>query len=96
MQMKMLLCDPLSVLEHETLINRTMRIARQNLFGALAWHVLTMPLAALGWVTPWLAALSMLLSSVAVLLNAGRIYRSRREEFGRALGALVHNQRLEF
>ena len=56
------------------LFARTRRITRQNLFGSLTWHVLTMPLAAVGWVTPWLAALLMLISSVAVVLNAWRLY----------------------
>ena len=70
-------------------------MTRQNLYGALAWHVLTMPLAALGWVTPWLAALSMLFSSAAVLLNAWRLYRSRRMPFsqrGRATALPNHLQ----
>jgi cation transport ATPase len=56
------------------LFTRTRRITYQNLYGSLAWHVLTMPLAAVGWVTPWLAALLMLISSVAVVLNAWRLY----------------------
>lgn len=53
---------------------RTRRVTRQNLYGSLTWHVLTMPLAAVGWVTPWLAALLMLISSLAVVLNAWRLY----------------------
>jgi cation transport ATPase len=56
------------------LFARTRRITRQNLYGSLIWHVLTMPLAAVGWVTPWLAALLMFVSSVAVVLNAWRLY----------------------
>lgn len=51
------------------------RIAHQSLYGSLAWHVLMTPLAALGWVQPWLAALTMLLSSLAVAANAWRLYR---------------------
>ena len=87
--------EPLSVLERDALLARTTRMTRQNLYGALAWHVLTMPLAALGWVTPWLAALSMLFSSAAVLLNAWRLYRSRRMPFsqrGRATALPNHLQ----
>lgn len=53
---------------------RTRRVTRQNLYGSLTWHVLTMPLAAVGWVTPWLAALLMFVSSMAVVINAWRLY----------------------
>lgn len=87
--------EPLSTLERDALLARTTRMTRQNLYGALIWHVLTMPLAALGWVTPWLAALSMLFSSAAVLLNAWRLYRSRRMPFsqrGRATALPNHLQ----
>lgn len=57
-------------------LDRSMvRIAHQSLYGSLAWHVLMTPLAALGWVQPWLAALTMLLSSLAVAANAWRLYR---------------------
>jgi len=61
--------------ERAELFARTTVIAKQNLFGALGWHVLTMPLAAAGLVTPWLAALLMFVSSMAVILNAWRLYR---------------------
>lgn len=57
-------------------LDRAMRrIAHQSLYGSLAWHVLMAPLAALGWVQPWLAALTMLLSSLTVAANAWRLYR---------------------
>jgi cation transport ATPase len=68
--------DPdMSLAERETLFARTRTIAKQNLFGSLGWHVLTMPLAAAGLVTPWLAALLMFVSSLAVIFNAWRLYR---------------------
>ncbi|HET8597787.1 MAG TPA: hypothetical protein VFM22_08510 [Castellaniella sp.] len=51
------------------------RVARQNLYGSLAWHVLMTPLAAFGWVQPWLAAITMLVSSLAVAANAWRLAR---------------------
>jgi cation transport ATPase len=94
LQVNLALDEPLSTNQHEALLDRTVRITRQNLYGALAWHVLTMPMAAIGWVTPWLAALSMLLSSVAVLLNAWRLYRPRRAGLSRAVGVLTQNQHL--
>src|SRR5690606_32980132 len=53
------------------------RVARQSLLGAMLWHILMMPLAAIGWVQPWLAAITMLLSSLAVAANAWRLYRRR-------------------
>jgi cation transport ATPase len=53
----------------------TRRIARQNLHGSLAWHLLMAPLAACGWVQPWVAAITMLLSSLAVAANAWRLTR---------------------
>src|SRR3546814_10505180 len=50
-------------------------VARQNLYGSVAWHLLMVPLAAAGWVAPWLAAISMLLSSLAVAANSWRLFR---------------------
>ncbi len=46
---------------------------RQNLFWAAAYNLLAIPLAALGWVPPWAAAIGMSASSVLVVLNAQRI-----------------------
>ena len=57
-------------------LDRAMRrVARQNLHGSLAWHLLMAPLAACGWVQPWVAAITMLLSSLAVAANAWRLSR---------------------
>jgi Cu2+-exporting ATPase len=49
------------------------RILRQNRRWALAYNLAAVPLAALGLVPPWLAALGMSLSSIAVVLNAMRV-----------------------
>src|SRR5690606_37429176 len=57
------------------LIQETGEIARQNLYGSIAWHLLMTPLAAIGLVAPWVAAISMLISSLAVALNSWRLYR---------------------
>ncbi len=57
------------------LARRTQRVIRQNLGWALAYNLLALPLAAMGWVTPWLAALGMALSSLLVTLNALRLTR---------------------
>jgi Cu2+-exporting ATPase len=52
---------------------RTMRIVRQNLSWAFAYNLLAVPLAALGFVSPWAAGLGMAASSVMVVFNALRL-----------------------
>ena len=71
--------------QRSVLFVRTRRITKQNLYGSLIWHVLTMPLAAVGWVTPWLAALLMFVSSSAVVLNAWRLYAIPADAVRRSL-----------
>jgi Cu2+-exporting ATPase len=53
--------------------HKTRRIVRQNLCWALLYNGLAMPLAAVGWVPPWLAAVGMSLSSLLVVGNALRL-----------------------
>jgi cation transport ATPase len=72
--------------QRSVLLSRTRRVTRQNLYGSLVWHVLTMPLAAVGWVTPWLAALLMFVSSAAVVVNAWRLYSIPAESEPALLG----------
>ena len=55
---------------------RTRRIVRQNLAWAFGYNLLALPLAAAGLVTPWLAALGMALSSLAVTANSLRLAKS--------------------
>ncbi|NYT61371.1 hypothetical protein H0A66_03395 [Alcaligenaceae bacterium] len=50
-------------------------VSRQNLYASVAWHFLMTPLAAIGLVAPWVAAISMFLSSLAVAANSWRLYR---------------------
>lgn len=57
------------------LAQATTKVSNQSLYGSVAWHLLVTPLAAAGWVAPWLAAITMLLSSLAVAANAWRLYR---------------------
>lgn len=60
------------------LVQVTGTVARQNLYGAVIWHLLMTPLAAIGLVAPWLAALTMLLSSLAVVANSWRLFRQQK------------------
>jgi len=53
------------------------RRLRQNLAWALGYNLVVLPLALGGWLTPWLAALGMSLSSLLVVGNALRL-RPRR------------------
>jgi Cu2+-exporting ATPase len=55
------------------LARRGMRIVRQNFGWALAYNAIALPLAALGWIGPWEAAVGMAASSFIVLLNALRV-----------------------
>jgi len=54
------------------LARRTMRIVRQNFAWALGYNALALPLAAIGWIGPWEAAVGMAASSFVVVLNALR------------------------
>lgn len=54
---------------------RTLRIVRQNLWWAVLYNLIAVPLALAGWLTPWIAGLGMALSSLAVLVNAARLRR---------------------
>lgn len=54
----------------------TMRNIRQNLFWALAYNSLGIPVAAAGLLAPWVAGGAMALSSVSVVLNALRLQRA--------------------
>ncbi len=54
---------------------KTKRIIRQNLTWALLYNVTALPLAAMGLVPPYLAALGMSLSSLIVVVNAVRLSR---------------------
>lgn len=69
-----LLNDSLNVLPLTILqAVRTRRIIRQNLIWASVYNLVAVPLAVVGWVTPWIAALGMSISSLLVLANALRL-----------------------
>jgi len=70
----LLVHDSLAMLPRAvTASRRALRVMRQNLGWALAYNLAAVPLAALGYVSPWLAALGMSLSSLGVVLNARRL-----------------------
>ena len=55
--------------------HKTMRNIKQNLFWALAYNSIGIPIAALGFLAPWLAGAAMAFSSVSVVLNALRLQK---------------------
>jgi Cu2+-exporting ATPase len=70
----LLLNDSLHILAEGIETARRMgRIIRQNLHWALLYNGVAIPLAALDWVPPWLAAIGMSVSSLFVVLNARRL-----------------------
>ena len=50
-----------------------MTVMRQNIGWAIAYNLIALPFAALGFVPPWLASLGMSTSSLVVVLNAMRL-----------------------
>jgi Cu+-exporting ATPase len=67
--------DLTSIVDAITMSRKTMANIRQNLFWALAYNVIGIPVAAAGYLAPWLAGAAMALSSVSVVLNALRLQR---------------------
>jgi len=64
----------------------TRSVTRQNLIWAAAYNLTAIPVAALGFMPPWLAALGMAASSTLVMLNATRLL---------SVAATVSGERME-
>jgi Cu2+-exporting ATPase len=63
----------------------TRNVVRQNLLWAALYNLTAIPLAALGFMPPWLAAVGMASSSILVMLNATRLMSAggtRQKEAG--------------
>jgi len=71
----------------QQVVHETRRVISQNFYGAIAWHLWMVPLAAVGLVQPWLAAIAMLVSSLAVAGNSWRLYRRSTVDRYRVLHA---------
>ena len=55
--------------------SRCLRVIRQNFAWALGYNICAIPLAAMGFVPPWIAAIGMSLSSLLVVANSLRLNR---------------------
>lgn len=67
--------DLMSIPDAILMSRKTMSNIKQNLFWALAYNTIGIPIAALGFLAPWLAGAAMAFSSVSVVLNALRLQR---------------------
>jgi Cu+-exporting ATPase len=67
--------DLTSISDAIIMSKKTMQNIKQNLFWALAYNSLGIPIAAMGFLAPWLAGAAMAMSSVSVVLNALRLQR---------------------
>jgi Cu+-exporting ATPase len=73
-----LLNNKLQSLQKAFLISkRVYRAIKENLGFSLVYNIVVIPLAVLGFVNPLFAALAMSLSSLVVVGNSFRIYRSK-------------------
>lgn len=74
------------------------RVIRQNLTWAITYNLLAFPLAAMGWIPPWAAAIGMSASSLLVVLNGRRAGRvglndlATHEKPSQSQASLIHSQ----
>ncbi len=73
----LLLNDKIEVLKTMLkIVIKTNRTVRVNFSWALAYNIIALPFAISGFITPWMAALGMSISSLIVVINASRISTS--------------------
>ncbi|MFY3791290.1 heavy metal translocating P-type ATPase [Ureibacillus sp. MALMAid1270] len=60
--------------------HKTIRNIKQNLFWAFGYNILGIPIAAAGFLAPWVAGAAMAFSSVSVVLNALRLQRVKLDK----------------
>ena len=76
--------DLRGVADSIALSRATMRNIKQNLFWALIYNVIGLPVAAMGFLNPAVAGAAMAFSSVSVVSNALRIKRFKPARAGRS------------
>src|SRR5699024_6746763 len=62
-----------SVADAVIMRQKTIRYIKENLFFAFIYNTIGIPIAALGFLAPWVAVAAMAFSSVSVVLNALRL-----------------------
>ncbi|PIE82851.1 MAG: cation transporter [Candidatus Contendobacter odensis] len=73
-----LLSEDLSHLVYSVdVARRTLWIMRENFLWAIGYNLIALPLAAGGYLTPWMSALGMSFSSLLVVVNALRLRQSK-------------------
>jgi P-type Cu2+ transporter len=78
------------IAEAARLAKKTLNVIRQNLAWSLVYNAVSLPLAALGYVTPWIAGIGMAGSSLIVVANALRLTGDHLLRLGRCRPAARH------
>lgn len=70
------------VVKTVVLARQTLRVVNQNLWWAVGYNAVCVPLAVVGWLPAWLAGLGMASSSLLVVLNALRLAGAAQRKEG--------------